>query len=402
MDIAIIGGGAAGMMAAAFIAEQNTQATITLIEQNQLLGRKVRMTGGGRCNLTTGLSPIDEILRRYPRGQRFLKHALYDFPPAKVIEWFEGHGVPLKTEPDLRVFPQSDRSDDIVSVFEIIYQKFGVRVLFNTAAQNVTVKDGKFIITAKNNIINADRLLISAGGRTSHIVNSYEIAKSLGHSVTDLAPSLCSFIANESWVRELSGVSFKGVNLSLNDYKFKGSFVFTHKGITGPAIFAISALSAHEVINPEKPANLYIDLIPETNEEMLLSELQKAIIENRKKNFLNVLAQFTPKSVADIICRINGIMKEKMCAEISKKELNKAAHSLKSFNLTIIGRSAGEEFVTAGGVNLEEVDPKTMQSKICPGLFFAGEILDVDAFTGGFNLQAAWATGRLAGINMLK
>ena len=394
------------MMAAAAISENNSSAEVTIIEQNSVLGKKVRLTGGGRCNVTTGIESMAEILKRYPRGRNFIRYALYEFPPAKVMEWFEGHGVPLKTEADLRVFPKSDKSDDIVAAFERICESSDVKILFKTVAVKAEYNNGRFNIHLNNGLsVMADSLLISTGGRTGAIHNGYELAKSLGHTITELAPSLCAFVTKETWVKELSGVSFKKANLKITaseEYKFTGPFVFTHRGITGPAVFALSALSAHEKLSADKPLDLYIDLMPETNEELLLQKIQNLISENRKKTFLNILSLLIPKSVAETVCLNIGISDSKISAEVPKKDLIKTAHFIKAMPLTVIGMTAGEEFVTAGGVSLSEVDSKTMQSKICPGLFFAGEALDIDAFTGGFNLQAAWATGRLAGISISK
>lgn len=410
MRIAIIGGGAAGMMAAATIVEQNFSAPgfgapsrdkVILIERNRVLGQKVRRTGGGRCNVTTGLSAMDDILRRYPRGRNFLKHAFYEFPPWQVMEWFSAHGVPLKTEPDQRVFPKSDRSEDIVAVFEQIFQKYNVEIFFGTTVTKVSRRNQQFILDVPGRApLIADRLIIATGGQPDAKSGGYAFAEDLGHTITPLAPSLTSFTARELWIKTLAGVSFPSARLRLKgtkDHEFTGPFVFTHQGVTGPAVFALSSLAAYEVLSPEKPARLLIDLLPDREEAALLRQLRESIAAHPKKTFANILASFIPRSVAETACRALDIQTEKIGAEISKKDLNKSLSWLKGVPLTVIGRAAGEEFVTAGGVSLKEVDGKTMQSKICPGLFFAGEALDVDAFTGGFNLQAAWATGRLAG-----
>lgn len=393
------------MMAAATIAEQHPSAKITLIERNQILGKKVLMTGGGRCNVTTGLSDMDDILRRYPRGRNFLKHAFYEFAPWHVMEWFTAHGVPLKTEPDQRVFPKSDRSDDIVAVFEKIFQKDVVEILFGAVVEKVVKRGQQFILNIQGREpIMADRLLIASGGEVKATGSGYALAASLGHTITPLAPSLNSLIVREAWVKELAGVSFPAARFRLKgaqEHEFTGPFVFTHKGVTGPAVFALSSMAAYETFNPENAAWLLIDLLPDRTEDVLLQQLQEEIAAHPKKTFSNILAQFVPRSVTAVMCQELGIPNEKAGAEISKKDLNKSVSWLNGAPLTVIGRVMGEEFVTAGGVSLKEVDAKTMQSKICPGLFFAGEVLDVDAFTGGFNLQAAWSTGLLAGKNIV-
>jgi predicted Rossmann fold flavoprotein len=405
INIAIIGGGASGMMAATTLAEQSPHVKIILIEQNNILGQKVRMTGGGRCNVTTGRTDMNDILRRYPRGKIFLKHAMYSFPPWKVMEWFETHGVPLKVEEDLRVFPVSDKSDDIVGVFEKILEKPNVQILFGSSVEKVEKVDNRFVISLTNHqSVSADRLLIAVGGGGRGEGGGYALASSLGHTITPLAPSLNSFIVQEPWIKELAGVSFKRPHLKFvgtqnfaSRFEFTGPFVFTHKGVTGPAVLALSSLAAYEKLTVENPARLLIDLFPELGETELFKQIQEGIAAHPKKTFENLLSKFVPKSVSTVVCQNLGIPAERIAVEVSKKDLNKSVSWIKGLPLTIIGRAAGEEFVTAGGVSLKEVDSKTMQSKICPGLFLAGEVLDVDAFTGGFNLQAAWATGRLAG-----
>lgn len=401
LSIAIIGGGAAGMMAAATVAEQSPEAKVVLIERNKILGQKVRLSGGGRCNVTTGFSDMDEILRRYPRGRNFVKHAFYDFPPEKVMEWFESHGVPLKTEEDRRVFPQSDKGDDVVGAFENLYQKLNVQVILGNGVQTIEKVEGKFVIGLSNGeSITADRVLIASGGEARATGGGYALAASLGHTITPLAPSLNAFVVKEPWVKELAGVSFQSARFKLkgaHDYEFTGPFVFSHRGVTGPAVFSVSSLGAYELLKPEVPTRLLVDLLPELSEPELLQKLQGEMAEHPKKTFENVMAHVVFKSVSEVACKELGIPVVKICAEMPKKDINRAVAWLKGIPLTVIGRAAGDEFVTAGGVSLKEVDSKTMQSKICPGLFLAGEVLDVDAFTGGFNLQSAWATGRLAG-----
>ncbi|MBI5421565.1 aminoacetone oxidase family FAD-binding enzyme [Candidatus Peregrinibacteria bacterium] len=401
VQIAIIGGGAAGMMAAATVAEQSPEAKVVLIERNKILGQKVRLSGGGRCNVTTGFSDMDEILRRYPRGRNFVKHAFYSFPPEKVMEWFEAHGVPLKTEEDRRVFPQSDKGDDVVGAFENLYQKLNVQVILGNGVQSISKVEGKFVIAlSSGDPITADRVLIASGGEARATGGGYALASSLGHTITPLAPSLNAFVVQESWVKELAGVSFLSARFKLkgaHDFEFTGPFVFSHRGVTGPAVFSVSSLGAYELLKPEVPTRLLVDLLPTLGEPELLQKLQGEMAAHPKKTFENVMAHLVFKSVAEVACKELGIPAEKICAEMPRKDVNRSVAWLKGVPLTVIGRAAGDEFVTAGGVSLKEVDSKTMESKICPGLFLAGEVLDVDAFTGGFNLQSAWATGRLAG-----
>jgi predicted Rossmann fold flavoprotein len=252
--------------------------------------------------------------------------------------------------------------------------------------------------------LQVDKIILTCGGQayrsTGSTGDGYEFAEALGHTITNLAPSLNSFITIEKWPKILSGVSFEEATITAQrakTYQFTGPFLFTHLGASGPAVFALSSMVAFEDYGPKNPLHIFIDLIPSLPFPELIEEFKKQITEHPKKNFKNTIHRVVPKSVAELICtelKVNG---EKRNAEVAKHELEIVAEWLKQAPLSVIGRGAGDEFVTAGGVNTSEVDPRTMESKITPGLFFAGEILDVDGFTGGFNLQAAWATGRVAG-----
>lgn len=407
MDIAIIGGGAAGMMCAATLAEKNSGAKIFLIEKNAILGRKVMISGGGRCNITTGISDVPNVLTKYPRGKNFLKFAMYNFPPDKVFEWFENHGVPLKTEKDLRVFPKSNNGNDVVNIFEDIFKINGVKVLLRHNLAGVKKNKEFFELEfADNSILIVDKLVLTTGGEayrhTGSSGDGYSFAKKLGHTITDLAPSLNAFVLKENWIRQLAGVSFKDCKLRIctrlrRMHEFCGDFIFTHKGVSGPAVFALSSLAAYELKDPKREVKLLIDFFPEINYEKLKSIIVNHWKKNPGKFFVNILDSIIPLSLAKVLCDELKIRSDKNLEEIAKTELNRSVEFLKNMMLPIVDRAAGEEFVTAGGINLKDVDAKTMQSKICPGLYFAGEILDMDGFTGGFNLQAAWATGRLAG-----
>lgn len=407
--IAIIGGGAAGIMAAATIAEIDTDAEFVLIEKNPMLGQKVMISGGGRCNLTTGLTDIKQILSKYPRGSMFLRTAMYNFPPWEFCKWLEKHGISVKTEPDLRVFPSSNKGKDIVDLFERLILAGHSKILFKTTVVEIIKKADKFIIklnTGEN--LEVDKLILTTGGQayqqTGSVGDGYRFAENLGHSISPLAPSLNAFLIDDQWVKDLSGISFEKVDLrfqGIKDYNFSGPIMFTHKGITGPAVFAISALAAYEKFNKKNPAKIFIDFCPEMNYEELSLKIENQLAKDPQKAFYNTLSQFVPKSFAKSICDANGIGSATNNSDISKKDINKSVETLKNFLLTVVGISSGEEFVTAGGVKLDEVDPNTMQSKICPGLYFAGEILDVDGFTGGFNLHSAWASSRLAAKSIL-
>lgn len=415
MKTAIIGGGAAGMMCAATLAEtykngylnagsDGAAHEIFLVEKNAILGNKVIISGGGRCNLTTGIHDVEDVLRKYPRGRNLLKHAMYNFPPQAVYDWFEIHGIPLKVEADLRVFPKSDNGGDVVKVFENIFRDGGVKVLLKCKIDKVEKKGGKFrLFFNDGKRLEADKVVITTGGqaykKTGSTGDGYYFAETLGHTITPLAPSLNAFILKESWVVKMAGVSFKkaGLKIGRGGMEVEGAFLFTHNGISGPAVFALSSMAAFELADAEKPVSLAIDFIPELNYQELVEKIRKAMATNPKKTFVNTLDFFAPKSLAGVICEEGGKRPGKVNYETSRAEVNKAVELLKNMAVTIVGRSAGEEFVTAGGVNSREINPKTMESRVCPGLFFAGEILDIDGFTGGYNLQCAWCTGRLVG-----
>lgn len=406
MKIVIVGGGAAGLMAAAAAQEANADAEIVLIDRNDGLGKKVIISGGGRCNVTTGIQDVKTVLTKYPRGGKFLTSAMYAFPPAAAYAWFEEHGVPLKTQADLRVFPQSDDGHDIVGAFERLFVGSRVKVLLKTSVVRVEKRDGQFYVFTKatNEPILADRLVLTTGGQayrqTGSTGDGYAFAQALGHTVTPLAPSLNAFFTLEKWPAEISGLSFERAEITAKrgkDPSFVGPFLFTHKGTSGPAVFALSSIVAFESYDAKEPLAIEIDLFPDVTEDVLRARIESYVGSFSNKQFVNVLAQVVPKSLAEIVRRELGVSETKRANQVSKKEITACAHWLKAVPLTVIARGAGDEFVTAGGVETKEVDPKTMESTVCPGLFFAGEILDVDGYTGGFNLQASWATGRMAG-----
>lgn len=404
MKIAVIGGGAAGMMAAAAIVESGQDHEIFLIEKNASLGQKVIISGGGRCNVTTGFSDLRLIADRYPRGGKFLMSALNAFSPAAVYAWFEAHGVPLKTEADNRVFPQSNNGKDIVAALQNILKPPHAKLLFRHELLSIQRLKTGFELSFKNQEpIRADHVIVTTGGQayrnTGSTGDGYAFAEALGHTITPLAPSLNSFITKETWPKELAGVSLPMVTLRVKKEEWTGPILFTHRGLTGPAVFALSSKIAFELYSPEQPLGLTLDLEPGLNQAQLEMTFKSELQNNPKKMLKNSLAKWMPKSLAAIFCSLLQIDGEKNNNELSKKNMQRCIETMKRLPLTLIGRAAGDEFVTAGGVDLKEINPRSMESKLVPGLFFAGEILNVDGFTGGYNLQAAWATGRLAGLS---
>ena len=406
MRVAIIGAGAAGLMTAATILELHPEVEVFLIEKNNGLGKKVIISGGGRCNVTTGVQDIRSVLGKYPRGAHFLSASMHQFSPEMVFAWFEMHGVPLKIEDDLRVFPQSDDGNDIVGVFQQLFEEASLKPWLSTQVQSIQKVGKTFQIYGKQmtDPLTVDTVVLTTGGQayrqTGSTGDGYAFACSLGHTLTPLAPSLNAFTTRETWPQTLSGLSFHEATLTVQRPKkthITGPFLFTHKGLSGPAVFALSSHVAFEMYDAIDPLLITIDLFPDTTPDQLSQQLHHLLHTQPKKALLTVFAQRLPRSFVEVICQELTLATDTRAAEISKNDLHRIVSWLKAIPLSVIGRGAGDEFVTAGGIDTREVNPHTMESKITPGLFFAGEILDIDGYTGGFNLQASWATGRLAG-----
>jgi predicted Rossmann fold flavoprotein len=392
-------------MAAATIHELSPQTKVIVIEKNAVLGRKVQISGGGRCNVTTGIRDVKQLLTRYPRGKKFLNTAMYHFSPEQVYDWFEAHGVPLKIEPDLRVFPQSDNGQDVVGVFVEMFAQAGAEVLTRQSVTAVEKVGEQFKLTLQSGTdLLVDQLILTTGGQayrhTGSTGDGYKFAETLGHHITPLFQSLNSFTVQDDWVKQLSGVSFTRVTLSANDSTATGPIVLTHQGLSGPAVFALSSEVASTNYSHTQPLLVQIDFLPDTSETDLTTRLNTIITEQPKLLLKNTLHTWLPKSVVDELMGSIKIPVTTTNATANKAMRLQIVAWLKHCVVQVVGRGGGDEFVTAGGVELNEVDPRTMQSKICPHLYFAGEILNIDGYTGGFNLQAAWATGHLAGTSV--
>lgn len=421
--IGIIGGGAAGLMAAATLTALHPTAEVFLLERNDGLGKKVIISGGGRCNVTTGIHDVRTLLTKYPRGGKFLSSAMYAFPPDAVMAWFESRGVPLKTEPDLRAFPQSDDGRDVVRAFERCFDASRVHVMCTTHVVGITKDvsprdaaqqahaEAQFLIHIKNREapLAVDRVILTTGGQayrhTGSTGDGYAFAMALGHTLTPLAPGLNAFFTSETWPADVSGLSFAHATLTAQrgtNVSCTGPFLFTHKGISGPAVFALASLVAFAQYDAAHPLAITVDLFPDQSPDALRATIAQRIAAHPTKSFQNTIATIIPKSLTDICMRSASLPAERRAAEVSKRDLLRAIAWLKAIPLHVVQRGGGDEFVTAGGIPLHEVNPSTMESRICPGLSFAGEILDVDGFTGGFNLQASWATGHLAGAHIAK
>lgn len=400
--IIVVGGGAAGMMAALTAARQG--GAVTLIDKNRTLGRKLRITGKGRCNVTNACSEA-EVLQNVPRNGRFLYSALSQLSPADVMAFFEELGVPLKTERGNRVFPQSDRADDIADALvrglreEKVKIKTG-RVLAllteNGAISGVKLENGERLP--------ADRVILCTGGlsypATGSTGDGYRMAKTLGHTIVEPKGSLVPLEA-EACCKELQGLSLRNISIQVTDqsgkvlYQDFGELLFTHFGLSGPVILSASA---HMREFEKKQYQVSIDLKPALDEKVLDARLLRDFQQNANRDFQNSLSALLPKKLIPEVIRRSGIPPETKVHDLTREERRRLLAVLKHFTIQVTGpRPVRDAIITSGGVSVSQVNPSTMASKQLAGLYFAGEILDVDAYTGGFNLQIAWATGYTAG-----
>lgn len=402
--VAVIGGGAAGMMTAATAARLG--AAVTLFEREEKRGRKLGITGKGRCNLTNDCTR-DEFIENVPGNPRFLYAAFAAFPPRAVMEYFEGLGVPLKVERGRRVFPVSDRAGDIVYALAHECDMAGCRTRHATVTSIKTCEGGGFTVEYDRGSLHFDRVVIATGGmsypRTGSTGDGYRFARELGHTVGELRPSIVPIESRHPLCREAMGLSLKNVVLSVYEsgkrraiYSEMGELLFTHFGISGP--LSLSASAAMRRVG-DATYEASIDLKPALDEATLDARLLGEIERYRNRDLANLLGALLPQKLIRPFIAMTGIAPSKKANSITREERATIISTLKDMRFPLSGlRPIEEAVVTAGGVSVREIDPRTMQSKLCPGLYFAGEIIDVDAYTGGYNLQIAWSTGRAAGI----
>ncbi len=410
--IVIIGGGAAGLMAAQAAAKEMSGIphSITVIEKNSRPARKVMITGKGRCNVTNNCD-MNTLIANTPKNGKFLYSAFSNFGALDTMQFFEECGVPLKTERGNRVFPVSDKAVDIVDALVKTAQK-SCNIIEGTA-EAIIAPQGKVTAVKLNDgkIIDADCVIVATGGMSYSLTGStgdgYKMAKSLGHTVTPLTPSLVGLECHEGFCTRLAGLSLKNVTLSVFEtgkkkplYKEMGEMLFTHTGISGP--LTLSA-SAHLRYMDKKQYYAEIDLKPALDEAQLDKRLLRDFEELLNRDFANSLDKLLPKSIISVIINMSGIDPHTKVNQISREQRQSLINAIKHFKLNITGfRPIEEAIITSGGISVKEIDPATMMSKIVGGLFFAGEIIDVDAYTGGFNLQIAFSTGVLAGESAAK
>lgn len=406
--IAVIGGGAAGMFAAVHAAANGCE--VHLFEKNEKLGKKVYITGKGRCNLTNACE-TEELFDAVVTNPKFLYSAFYGYTNQDVIAFFEKAGMKTKTERGERVFPVSDHSTDVIDALRRKLREYKVQVHLNTEVSKVEAKDAKVTgvwLAGEKKLFPADAVLVATGGisykTTGSTGDGYRFAEELGHKVTDLYPSLVPFNTREAWAKELQGLSLKNVDVRVMDGKKKlydgfGEMMFTHFGVTGPLILSASSYTAKTV--RKKELQLFIDLKPALSKEQLDHRILRDFEESRNKQFKNALGGLFPAKLTPVMIRLSGISPEKKVNEIAREERMAFVDLIKNLPLTITGlRDYNEAIITKGGVTVREVNPSTMESKMVKGLYFAGEVLDLDAVTGGFNLQIAWSTAYAAAVAM--
>ena len=405
-NVIVVGGGAAGMMAAVFAARngQNVQ----LLEKNEKLGKKLFITGKGRCNITNA-ADIEDLFTAVTSNPKFLYSGFYSFTNQQVIDFFEELGVKTKIERGERVFPVSDHSSDVIAAFSRELKSLGVSVSLHTEVRELLCEQDKVcgVLLTNGKKMKADAVIVATGGisypSTGSTGDGYRFAKETGHRVTELLPSLVPMEVRQWYAKELQGLSLRNIEIRITDGKKKlyeefGEMLFTHYGVTGPVILSASSVVGKTL--RKKELTLHIDLKPALSEEQLDKRVLREFDANHNKQYKNSIDSLFPAKLKPVMIELSEIEPEKKVNEITKEERQRLVHLIKDFTMTLTGlRSYNEAIITKGGVSVKEIDPGTMESKKMKGLYFAGEVLDLDAMTGGYNLQIAWSTGYLAGIN---
>lgn len=409
--VIVIGAGAAGMMAAAAAAQNGCR--VVLVEKNEKPGRKLFITGKGRCNLTNACK-MEELFENVVTNPKFLYSAFYGFDNRRTMEWFEAAGCPLKTERGERVFPVSDHSSDVTGALVRQLKKQKVELRLGTAVTELVMAKEEVgsavtgVRMADGTEEKADAVIVATGGLSYPLTGStgdgYRLAEQAGHTVKPTFPALVPLVLQETWCRELQGLALKNVAVSFVQdgkkafYEGFGEMLFTHFGVSGPLI--LSASSYYAGRKKKGDVKLHLDLKPALTAEQLDKRLLRDFEENKNKQFKNSLGGLFPSKLIPVMVRLSGIDGDKKVHEITKAERQRFAGLIKNVEMTVAGtRDYAEAVITRGGVHIKEVNPSTMESKKAKGLYFAGEVLDVDALTGGFNLQIAWSTGYEAGIS---
>ena len=407
--VIVVGGGAAGMMAA--ISAADSGAEVILIEKNEKLGKKVYITGKGRCNITNE-SDVENLLKNVRSNPKFLYSAFYTFDSYRMMEFLEGEGLKLKTERGNRVFPESDKSSDVIKTLKKALEKRKVKIILNTKVLNIDIKDGichGVIVQSvdKSGSYTADKVIVATGGcsyqSTGSTGDGYRFAKDADIKVTKCYPSLVPFNIGSDIPKRLQGLSLRNVKVTLSDkgkvlYEELGEMLFTHFGVSGPLVLSASTLASGKDVSQME---LSIDLKPALSKEQLDERILRDFSENRNSYFKNSLSRLLPAKMIPVIVELSEIDEKKQVNNITKEERNRLVNLLKRLTFKVESlRGFNEAIITKGGVSVKEINPGTMEAKKVKGLFFAGEVLDLDAVTGGYNLQIAWSTGYLAGMEI--
>lgn len=402
----VIGGGAAGMMAAAAAAKNGRH--VILLEKNEKLGKKIYITGKGRCNVTNACER-DKFFENIVSNPKFLYSAYHKFDNKCLEKFLEDNGCHLKEERGERVFPVSDHASDVTAAFERFLRQNGVQVRLHSEVKKIETDGEKItgVLLSDGSTVPAECVIVATGGlsyqSTGSTGDGHRMAQALGHKVTECVPALVSLETEEDWCKKLQGLSLKNVSLTMSSGKKKlyqgfGEMLFTHYGVSGPLV--LSASSFYGKKKGAEKAVLTIDLKPALSEEQLDKRILRDFEENRNRQFKNALGGLYPAKLISVMIERSGIDPEKKVHEVTRQERRRLAELTKAFTLQVRGkRGFVEAVITQGGVSVKEVNPSTMESRLVRGLYFAGEVLDLDGLTGGFNLQIAWSTGYLAGIS---
>ena len=414
MKVVVIGGGPAGMMAAITASQNGNQ--VTIVEKMQSLGRKLLITGKGRCNITSSLD-IDDFIKNTPGNGMFLYSCYKQFTNQDIISFLKEQGLELKEERGNRIFPVTNKSLDVLKCFTNKIKELNIEIKYNTSVKKIIVEENKVTgVKTNKEVLKADKVILATGGKSYPLTGStgdgYELAKELGHTVTKIKPSLVPLeIHDKNLCKQLQGLSLRNINIQIEDieknkniYDDFGEMLFTHFGVSGPTILSSSAHLVRYKDIEEKMIKrkiiLTIDFKPALTEEKLDNRILRDFEAQKNKQFKNSLDALLPQKLIPIIIGKSGISPNKKVNEVTKEERKKLVQMLKKFEIEIQKfRPIEEAIITSGGINIKEINPKTMESKIIKGLYFAGEIIDVDSYTGGFNLQIAYSTGYVAGLS---
>ena len=403
----VIGGGAAGMMAALALADGTWQ--VELLEKNEKLGKKIYITGKGRCNVTNDCE-ADTFFANVVSNPKFLYSAYYTFDNTQMMQFLEENGCPLKIERGNRVFPVSDHSSDIIRTLQNALLKKNVKISLHTEVKNLLIEDGRVcgVELSDGKKIPADAVVVATGGvsysSTGSTGDGYRMAKDCGHHITDVKPALVPFTVKENWPLSLQGLALKNVGVTIKDgkkeiYSGFGEMLFTHFGISGPLILSASSYYCKKYFGKE--VQLFVDLKPALSTEQLDKRILRDFEEKKNKQFKNALDGLLPAKMIPVIIQLAQIPGNKYVHDITREERQLLVELLKNLPITVTGtRPFNEAIITQGGISVKDINPSTMESKLIKKLYFAGEVLDLDAMTGGFNLQIAWSTGYLAGVSM--